>query len=251
VVEGDEDAGVEEDAGPPIPTCPSPAEACGVSDYCVAMQVLDFVTGMPVSPADNLLAVISDPLAGTDIGFALVDGENGCFVAPDLGETSTPARTVVIVEADDPPPDPDRVATTLNGAGDGSSPDPCCDVPAYVVRRDEETAWNDALGLAADEGLEATGVFIGFVLNDGPVAGATVINNGAEELRVRYFNDDMSDFLDGATATGNSGAFAIVRAAPGFELANLSATDLDGTTYSTVTAGLDAGLVTVSLIFPE
>ncbi len=238
---GDEDAG-------PIETCPTPAEACGASTRCVAGQVLDFRTGQPVSAADDLRAIVNDPLAKPPAVLLEVPvGDNGCFVAADL-PASSPVRLVDVIETE-AAPDPDRVAYSVNFGGDGTVEGTCCDYPMYVVRTADEQAWSTALGLAVGSGVEATGGWAGFIVDGGaPVQGATLTNGGTDELRAHYFDADLGDFVDGATETGSSGGWLVLMTAPPFELATFSAQDAAATTYGEGGGGTVPGQITIAVI---
>ncbi len=243
--DGDGDGDGDADAHP----C---GDLCAGSDRCIRAQVVDFVTGDPVSADDNLQAIVNDPLTegGPTIMLTVpVDQPNGCFVARDLEETSADVRLVDITEVEG---EPDSVALTSNWAGPGNVTGTCCDFPMTVVTREEEEAWSAALGLADGEGVEATGSWAGFIMGaDGPMAGATLTNSGADELRAHYFNDDMSDFVDGALETSASGAWVVMMATPPFELGNFSARDTVGTAYGSATAGMAPGQITPVMLFPQ
>jgi len=239
-----EDAGPgDEDAGP-LPTCPTVAEACGASTRCVAGQVLDFRTGEPVSAADDLRAIVNDPLAKPPVVLMEVPvGDNGCFVAPDL-PASSPVRLVDVIESEDAPV-VDRVAYSVNFGGDGTVEGTCCDYPMYVVRKADEEAWSTSLG----SGVEETGGWAGFIVDSGaPVQGATLTNGGTDELRAHYFDADLGDFVDGATETSASGGWLVLMTAPPFELATFSATDAALTTYGEGGGGTVPGQITIAIL---
>lgn len=246
--DGDGDADGDADGDGPC------ASLCGGEEGCVAAQVLDHVTGQPVTPADNLVALINDPITDppTFLATAPIDQADGCFVAMDIPATTTDVRLVDVTEAEDPPPDPDRVVYTVNWAGPGNVGGTCCDFPMTVVRRADEEAWNADLGLAEGEGLEATGGWIGVILGDaGPLEGATLRNSGADELRAHYFNDDMSGFDDSLVSTGPSGQWVVMMTAPPFELGNFSASHPEVTAFTSATAGTVPGQLATIVIMPE
>jgi len=246
---GDGDADSDADGDADAHPC---GDLCAGSDRCIRAQVVDFVTGEPVTADDNLQAVVNDPLTegGPTIMLTVpVDQPNGCFVARDLEETIADVRLVDVTEVDG---EPDSVALTSNWAGPGDVPGTCCDFPMLVVTRAEEEGWNTELGLADGEGVEATGSWAGFIMGAaGPVAGATLTNSGPDELRAHYFNDDMSGFVDGALETSASGAWLVLMATPPFELATFSARDPAGTSYGQAAAGMAPGQITPVMLFPE
>ena len=255
------------DAAPPPPPCeglePGETPECNPpgGTYCVAGVATNFLTGCALPDDEGLLAVVLDPtvVAG---GGTLEDavrgagpiGPGGTFSILAAGDA---AQLVVTIDENPQEVDlPNRWTRSVSGVSpDQPTPGTVFAVRAFATDQETQARWNALLGLG-DGGLEQTGFLVGRALQvtaEGlrPAAGVEVESRPTANLHacaadapcLRFFDDDqrLVGFQDeGATTTGASGAFLLIRrgASPVFQ-AQFYAVGDDG--FMPVPAGASVG----------
>ena len=143
------------------------------------------------------------PDAGVELSTAI--GADGRFAFFDVSGRITVGLAAQL----DDPRSPPLAAASENFLFEGGPRDVEGAV-AFALPEEFVGALAAATGVAD---LQAQGFLLGLVVDEGgqPVAGASVEGVGLDPARVRYLSADLSP-LDGASATGESGAFLVVGA---------------------------------------
>lgn len=211
------------------PDCAPPGGA-----YCITGVATNFLTGCALPADENLLAVVLDPtvVAGGGTvedaarGLAPI-GPNGTFTILAAGDA---AQLVLTIDENPMAGGPNRWTRSVSGvSADQPTPGTVFPVRAFATDLETQGRWNALLGLG-DGGLEQAGFLVGRVLQitaDGPrpVAGAEVETRPVGNLHacaadtpcLRFFDNDprLVGFQPaGATGTGASGAFLLIRRGP-------------------------------------
>ncbi|HEX6839148.1 MAG TPA: hypothetical protein VF334_21360 [Polyangia bacterium] len=226
--------------------CPTPS----AGHVCVSGTLHHFVDDSPLAAGETVHVAISDPLAflsGSPPLFQL--DSTGTFVFPDV---PMPASGSLAVGAGDTAGTPNVVAATAALVTAGKS----YRVDGYVLPRSVVDGWKTQTGtdwlaggayvarFYADKQTDATDYTL---FEKTPVAGVSLLEDGAAPAGVRYLGASLSTVDGTLTATGASGA-ALLAAPSGVH----SFSGMGGTvagaaaTWPTYPGGSTAGVVFIT-----
>jgi hypothetical protein len=224
--------------------CPPPAG----SAICVFGTLHHFIDDSPLGAGETVHVGISDPLNL----IAELDS-TGTFVFPNV---AVPSSGLVAIGAGDRSGTPNVVAAT----GAIVSPGKIYHVDAYVLPRSVVDGWQTQTGddyltqgayvakFYADPMASATDYSLYETM---PVAGVTLLENGAPPARARYFGTSLTTIDKMLTATGASGT-ALIAAPPSFSTYSGMGGTSGGTaiTWPALPGGSAPGVVFVTRFHP-
>ncbi len=230
--------------------CPPPS----AGHVCVSGTLHHFVDGSPLAAGETVHVGISDPLAflSGSPPIAQLDS-TGTYVFPDV---PMPASGTIAIGAGDTSGMPNVVAATGAIVTAGKS----YRVDGYVLPRAVVDGWKAQTGVDyytggayvarfyADKQTDATDYTL---FEKTPVAGVTLLEDGAVPMGVRYLGAALDTVDATLTATGASGA-ALVAAPSGIHnFAGMGGTVAGATpSWPTLPGGSTAGVVFITRFHP-